>query len=204
MAEKKTKGRQKIEMKRIENENDRLVTFSKRRSGINKKISELITLTGSDVAFLVFSPAGTPFSFGHPSFESVTNRFLGQEMSSPNDVTHTIVEALREGRIKELNEELNEELHQLDGSKEKEKELKEEMKGKDCNGWWNRPFEGLNTKELREMEEKFKEFEVDLHNKIMEKTGASSSSHATQMPNPFVSINGDEANNLGFPFGDKK
>ncbi|ESR34581.1 hypothetical protein CICLE_v10006559mg [Citrus x clementina] len=37
MAAKKTKGRQKIEIKKIENEDDRLITFSKRRSGIYKK-----------------------------------------------------------------------------------------------------------------------------------------------------------------------
>ncbi|KAF2314668.1 hypothetical protein GH714_028385 [Hevea brasiliensis] len=35
---KKTKGRQKIEMKKIENEDDRLITFSKRRSGIYRKL----------------------------------------------------------------------------------------------------------------------------------------------------------------------
>ncbi|ESR34579.1 hypothetical protein CICLE_v10007090mg [Citrus x clementina] len=37
MAGKKTKRRQKIEMKKIENEDDRLITFSKRGSGIYKK-----------------------------------------------------------------------------------------------------------------------------------------------------------------------
>ena len=53
------------------------LTFSKRRSGIYKKASELATLTGSEIAILVFSQSGKPFSFGHPSIEAVANRFVG-------------------------------------------------------------------------------------------------------------------------------
>ena len=53
MAAKKTKGRQKIE-----NEDGRSITFSKRRSGIYKKASELMTLTGSKIAILLFSLLG--------------------------------------------------------------------------------------------------------------------------------------------------
>ncbi|XP_039004431.1 agamous-like MADS-box protein AGL62 [Hibiscus syriacus] len=54
---KKTKGKQKIEIKVIENMDDRLITFSKRRPGIYKKISEITTLCGADVLFICFSPA---------------------------------------------------------------------------------------------------------------------------------------------------
>jgi pheromone receptor transcription factor len=70
---KKTKGRQKIEMEKIENEDDRLITFSKCRSSIYKKASELVTLCGAEVGVVIFSPARKPFSFGHPSVESVAN-----------------------------------------------------------------------------------------------------------------------------------
>ncbi|KAM0986000.1 hypothetical protein ACFX13_013457 [Malus domestica] len=47
MEAKKTRGRQKTEMKRIEKEDDRLVVFSKRRSGIYKKATELGALCGA-------------------------------------------------------------------------------------------------------------------------------------------------------------
>ncbi|KAF2314669.1 hypothetical protein GH714_028388 [Hevea brasiliensis] len=40
-------------MKRIENEDGRLITFSKRRSGIYKKASELVTLCGAEYTPLV-------------------------------------------------------------------------------------------------------------------------------------------------------
>jgi hypothetical protein len=76
MAAKKTKGRQKVELKRIDNQDDRLITFSKRRSGIYKNASELVVLTGAEITVIVFSPSGKPLSFGHPSVESVINRFL--------------------------------------------------------------------------------------------------------------------------------
>ncbi|ESR34586.1 hypothetical protein CICLE_v10006958mg [Citrus x clementina] len=82
----KTRGRQKIEIKKIENEDDRMITFSKRRSGIHKKASELVTLTGAEIGIVVFSPSGKPFSFGHPSLEAVANQ------EHPNDNTHLLVE----------------------------------------------------------------------------------------------------------------
>ncbi|KAK7853894.1 agamous-like mads-box protein agl61 [Quercus suber] len=64
MESKKTKGKQKIEMKKIDKEV---------WTGINKKASELVTLCGAEVGVVVFSPVGKSFSFGHPSVESVAN-----------------------------------------------------------------------------------------------------------------------------------
>ncbi|KAG6505417.1 agamous-like MADS-box protein AGL29 [Zingiber officinale] len=69
-------GRQKIEIKRIEREEARQVCFSKRRAGLFKKANELSVLCGANLAVVVFSPAGRPFSFGHPSVDSVLDRFF--------------------------------------------------------------------------------------------------------------------------------
>ncbi|KAG6508867.1 agamous-like MADS-box protein AGL61 [Zingiber officinale] len=69
-------GRQKIEIKRIEREEARQVCFSKRRAGLFKKANELSVLCGANLAVVVFSPAGKPFSFGHPSVDSVLDRFF--------------------------------------------------------------------------------------------------------------------------------
>ncbi|XP_051120419.1 agamous-like MADS-box protein AGL62 [Andrographis paniculata] len=49
-------GRRKIAMQKIEKETNLLVTFSKRRSGVFKKASELCTLTGAEDGVVVFSP----------------------------------------------------------------------------------------------------------------------------------------------------
>ncbi|KAL7206311.1 hypothetical protein ACSBR2_019093 [Camellia fascicularis] len=75
---RKSKGRQKIEMTRISKESNLLVTFSKRRSGLFKKASELCTLYGAEIAIIVFSPGKKAFSFGHPCVVTVVDRFLSR------------------------------------------------------------------------------------------------------------------------------
>ncbi|KAK9286442.1 hypothetical protein L1049_014839 [Liquidambar formosana] len=76
MAKKPSMGRQKIEITKIKIKNHLQVTFSKRRSGLFKKASELCTLCGVEIGIIVFSPAGKAFSFGHPNVESIVDRFL--------------------------------------------------------------------------------------------------------------------------------
>lgn len=73
---KKTLGRRKIEIKPIECKDAKHVCFSKRREGLYKKASELCALTGAQVAVVVSSPAGKPYSFGHPSVHAVVERYL--------------------------------------------------------------------------------------------------------------------------------
>ncbi|KAK3152207.1 hypothetical protein QOZ80_2BG0155870 [Eleusine coracana subsp. coracana] len=74
---KKTMGRQKIEIKRIDKEEKRQVCFSKRKDGLLKKASDLAVLCGGHVAAVAFSPGGKPFSFGHPSVQALVDRFVG-------------------------------------------------------------------------------------------------------------------------------
>ncbi|VFQ66500.1 unnamed protein product [Cuscuta campestris] len=57
-------GRKKIEIKRIENEPQRMVTFSKRRRGLVSKAAELGEKTGAKVAVLVFSPRNNVYTYG--------------------------------------------------------------------------------------------------------------------------------------------
>uniref|UniRef100_A0A7N0UND9 MADS-box domain-containing protein n=1 Tax=Kalanchoe fedtschenkoi TaxID=63787 RepID=A0A7N0UND9_KALFE len=54
---KKSKGRGKIRMRKMEKDTNMLVTFSKRKSGLFKKANELCTLCGAECAMMVFSPA---------------------------------------------------------------------------------------------------------------------------------------------------
>ncbi|KAB1205451.1 Agamous-like MADS-box protein AGL15 [Morella rubra] len=51
-------GRVKLEIKRIENNTNRQVTFSKRRNGLIKKAYELSILCDIDIALIMFSPSG--------------------------------------------------------------------------------------------------------------------------------------------------
>ncbi|XP_012835329.1 PREDICTED: agamous-like MADS-box protein AGL62 [Erythranthe guttata] len=76
-VKKTTQGRKKIEIKKIENLSNRQVTFSKRRVGLFKKASELCILSGAQIAIIVHSLGKRVFSFGHPTADSVVDRYLG-------------------------------------------------------------------------------------------------------------------------------
>ncbi|MCD7458215.1 hypothetical protein HAX54_037558 [Datura stramonium] len=76
MEKRIMKGRKKIEMKLIESENARTVSFSKRKKNLFKKADEFSTLTGADVGVILFSPSGKPYSYGSTSIEKITDKFL--------------------------------------------------------------------------------------------------------------------------------
>ncbi|KAL5791515.1 hypothetical protein ACOSP7_000109 [Xanthoceras sorbifolium] len=56
-------GRGKVELKRIENQTSRQVTFSKRKNGILKKAYELSLLCDAEVAMIIFSSSGKVYQF---------------------------------------------------------------------------------------------------------------------------------------------
>ncbi|XP_048332171.1 agamous-like MADS-box protein AGL104 isoform X2 [Ziziphus jujuba] len=70
-------GRVKLEIKRIENNTNRQVTFSKRRNGLIKKAYELSILCDIDIALIMFSPSGRLSHFsGRRRIEDVFTRYI--------------------------------------------------------------------------------------------------------------------------------
>ncbi|KAE8716354.1 MADS-box transcription factor 18 [Hibiscus syriacus] len=70
-------GRVKLEIKRIENNTNRQVTFSKRRNGLIKKAYELSILCDIDIALIMFSPSGRISHFsGRRRIEDVFMRYI--------------------------------------------------------------------------------------------------------------------------------
>ncbi|KAH0931803.1 hypothetical protein HID58_008920, partial [Brassica napus] len=67
--ERKKMGRGKIEIKRIENANNRVVTFSKRRNGLVKKAKEITVLCDAKVALIVFASNGKMTDYCCPSMD---------------------------------------------------------------------------------------------------------------------------------------
>ncbi|XP_073310023.1 agamous-like MADS-box protein AGL62 [Primulina huaijiensis] len=126
---RKGKGRRKVTMEKMENESNLQVTFSKRRSGLFKKASELSTRCGTESALVVFSPGGKPYSFGHPNVERVISRFLGDQndhnFPPPTDQLRSL-EAER-NMIANSTAELNQALDQLDLAKNQSKELEQRV-----------------------------------------------------------------------------
>ncbi|XP_059638643.1 agamous-like MADS-box protein AGL62 [Cornus florida] len=79
---KKSMGRRKIEIKKIEKTNNLMVSFSKRRGGLFKKAAQLSALYGANVVIVVKSPfAERIHSFGTLSVDAVLNHFLFQNPS---------------------------------------------------------------------------------------------------------------------------
>ncbi|KAF3449906.1 hypothetical protein FNV43_RR05985 [Rhamnella rubrinervis] len=109
-------GRRKIEMKMVKDNSSRQVTFSKRRTGLFKKANELATLCGAELAIVVFSPGGKPFSFGHPNVESLADRFLNQD---PYPSDENVAGSSKNGKGEKLNQQLTDLLKQLQAEKKK-------------------------------------------------------------------------------------
>ncbi|KAG5544308.1 hypothetical protein RHGRI_016904 [Rhododendron griersonianum] len=70
-------GRVKLKMKRIENNTNRQVTYSKRRNGLIKKAYEISVLCDIDLALIMFSPSGRLTHFSSKTrIEDVFHRFI--------------------------------------------------------------------------------------------------------------------------------
>lgn len=181
-GEKKTKGRQKIEIKKIENDSERQVTFSKRKSGVFKKASEMATLCSTEVGVVVFSESGKPFSYGNPSIESVAHRFIQQQQNqNQNDDAHFMIEAHHQARDDGIIRMHNELESQLEVDRYRSKELQEREKAKASEdqggpGWWNQPIEGLDLAGLKQMYASYERLHNDLYSYLSNTTSAGRSS----------------------------
>ncbi|KAH7575452.1 hypothetical protein JRO89_XS02G0115400 [Xanthoceras sorbifolium] len=145
-------GRQKIPIAKITNKSHLQVTFSKRRTGLFKKASELTTLCGVQIGIIVFlfSPANKAFSFGHPDVDSIIHRFL-----SSNPQLHSganrLIEAHRNANIRELNMELTQVVNELELERKRGKVLDEMRKASRKQCWWEAPIDELGLYELHQL-----------------------------------------------------
>ncbi|KAL0393894.1 UNVERIFIED_CONTAM: Agamous-like MADS-box protein [Sesamum latifolium] len=159
MAGRQTRGRQRIPMRLIQSQDDLYATFSKRRVGLYKKASELSTLCGVDIGIIIFSPTDNPYSFFHPSMESVIERY--RNPNQPQSDFARIVEAHTRTRIEQLNKRLDEVQDMKEQIKEREKYLDEVIKTQP-KGWWEQPIESLNAQQVKE----WKAWFGDLHARV--------------------------------------
>ncbi|KAL8250488.1 hypothetical protein R6Q59_034181 [Mikania micrantha] len=118
-------GRQKTQIRKIENLAARQVTFSKRRRGLFKKAQELSTLCDVDIALIVFSATGKLFHYPSSSINKVLER-RGVLLKSKNVELHkTSLEEMQieRRRCAILSKELEEKTCEL-----------RQMKGEDLQG----------------------------------------------------------------------
>ncbi|XP_019165300.1 PREDICTED: agamous-like MADS-box protein AGL61 [Ipomoea nil] len=153
MAKKPNMGRQKIKIAKIETKNHLQVTFSKRRSGVFKKASELCTLCGVEIAIIVFSPAGKAFSFGHPNVDPILDRFLSR---NPHPVSGAALHLAEAHRSAAAVCEMSLQLTQVLAASEMEKKrgemvgrMREERRSRQY--WWEAPITELGLPELEQV-----------------------------------------------------
>lgn len=178
---KNTKGKQKIEMREVEDYEDRMTTFSKRKAGISKKLNEIVAQCDVEAALLVFSQAGKPHTFTHPSMEVAVGRVkshLRNELSGKDDTNTagSLVEAYKRQKNEELKKCFVDLAKELEMEEEKEKQLRESKSEKKLEEkWWN--DEGSSVEELKQMHQNFVELNVSLcGTATQEKDGDGSSS----------------------------
>lgn len=147
---KSSQGRQKIPIAKIAKKTNLQVTFSKRRSGLFKKASELCTLCGVEVAIIVFSPAKKPYSFGHPGVDSLLDRFLARNPNfniSPADSSLQLGEVHKYASAHELNMQLTRISNQVEAERKRGESLDKMSKASEC--WWENPVDELGLDELQ-------------------------------------------------------
>ncbi|XP_014519526.1 agamous-like MADS-box protein AGL61 [Vigna radiata var. radiata] len=154
MKKKCSSGRQRIPIEKIPKKSHLQVTFSKRRSGLFKKASELCTLCGVEIAIIVFSPADKAFSFGHPQVESVVDSYVTSNSSPEYNRSgngHQLVEAHRSANIRNLNAQLTQIVNELEIEKRRGEELDRAWKTRLSQFWWEIPLNELGLQELQHL-----------------------------------------------------
>ncbi|CAI8602119.1 unnamed protein product [Vicia faba] len=107
-------GRGKIEIKKIENLNNRQVTFSKRRNGLIKKAKELSVLCDAEVAVLIYSATGKLYQFSSTSMEHTLSRYdRGLDLNKAEQQQHSDLPATQVAELDITTTILQEEVTKL-------------------------------------------------------------------------------------------
>ncbi|KAD3640720.1 hypothetical protein E3N88_29943 [Mikania micrantha] len=116
-------GRGRIEIKKIENNTNRQVTYSKRRNGIFKKAHELTVLCDANVSLIIFSNTGKFHEYISPS--TTTKKIYDMYQTTLGlDLWSSHYERMTETmkKLKDSNNTLR-------------KEIRQRIFGEDLDGW---------------------------------------------------------------------
>ncbi|XP_057868883.2 MADS-box transcription factor 23 [Cryptomeria japonica] len=104
-------GRERIELKKIENVSARHVTFTKRRKGLMKKAKQLSVLCDADVGLITFSATGRLFEYSTSSMKMILTKY-SESFTGILNIEPDIEDL---GRIKQEMENNNRTLRHMDG-----------------------------------------------------------------------------------------
>ncbi|KAK2453316.1 agamous MADS-box protein AGL62 [Trifolium repens] len=157
---KKTTGRKKIEIKKLEKDSNKQVTFSKRRQGLFRKASELCILCDVRAAIIVFSPADKLYSFGQPNTDVILNSYI-------NGTTEFVDAKSTEdcSTYTEYNGQCEKALKILEMEKKKLADIENLAKSWNRGDWWNDSIDHMSIDQL----EQFMISLYELRNKFLER-----------------------------------
>ena len=152
----------------IQGANARQVAFSKRRSGLFKKVSELCTLCAVEIALVVFSPGGKAFSLGRPGVDTIMNRLA--YCGKPDFDAIRRAEAKQEAILHQLNKEYSDLLEKLEAEKIRGERLEQMRLESQSQGQSlvDRPVDELNPEELLTLKSMMEEFKEKLRKRVQE------------------------------------
>nr|GEW79322.1 agamous-like MADS-box protein AGL62 [Tanacetum cinerariifolium] len=147
MMKSQNTGRKKIPIKKIEKMTSRQVTFSKRRTGLFKKASELCVLTGAEMAIIVQLPGGHWYAFGHPSIDAVIDCY-------DNKGSTSVSVSQKQQSVTELNVQYAKLEKELEREKSKYEMIRQDKIGKSSSSefvpWYEQDVGGMEVEELEQ------------------------------------------------------
>ncbi|XP_019232913.1 PREDICTED: agamous-like MADS-box protein AGL61 [Nicotiana attenuata] len=157
MSTRLIKGRRSVRLAKIENQNNRQMTFSKCRNCVFKKANELSVMTGAEVGIIVCQQGSNPYSFCHPDVNEAINKYVGEERppspSSPA-INDKYVQKFRKANSRELNTRLNCLQDQLDFELNLKSKFMEMNKNAESQQeWFKGPIEKMNYTEASMLKE---------------------------------------------------
>ncbi|PON50689.1 MADS-box transcription factor [Parasponia andersonii] len=168
-----TKGRQKVEIKRINEESKRQVTFSKRKLGLFNKAAELNILTGAEVVAIVFSQHQKIYSFVSPGSDYLIKSYRNWGTAPSNDIiNYAPQEHIDHHGLGHGYHNLEAEVNFLE---EKNKLVLKNRIDMEANGeregfWWNHPHENMDFEEAKRFRDALLGFNEMVEKKVKEMT----------------------------------
>ncbi|RYR24993.1 hypothetical protein Ahy_B02g058615 [Arachis hypogaea] len=165
---KKTKGRQKIEIKRIENKKNCQIAFTKRKDGLLKKANELKSLCDAGVDLIIYSSSGKAYYYGDSSLKTMNMALSNeQQPQGSNQFLGYIMEGMSRMDMQNLIKKNDSLVDRLNAEKERAKtfsRILKTIKNDNITNWWD--MIGQSCEKDKEIEEILVVLQQTLKNQI--------------------------------------
>ncbi|XP_057723502.1 MADS-box transcription factor 4-like [Arachis stenosperma] len=139
---KKTKGRQKREIKRIENKKNCQIAFTKRKDGLLKKANEIKSLCDAGVDLIIYSSSGKAYYYGDSSLKTIKMALSNeQQPQNSNQLFGYIMEEMSRKDMHNLVKKNDSLVDRLNAEKERAETLSNILKtiktDNSTTNWWD-------------------------------------------------------------------